>query len=765
MQFIDLCKATQVQLQLGGEQKFIADNKEIMRNKEREVQELREALRDAQNRLYDEEMAREEKEEETNELQSKMQNLASIRDELKEQLALLQDDLEKQNTQKINAQVVSKDEEISHMTNAKKIQWEAQAKALEDKKASEEKLQKEKDIVKRMELMKEEMEEFVDDEKKKKTWTEKEKKKLEVEYKAGQIYFHQMQREKEDLEQSLQQLETEITSNFNKLQEEESSIFKNQVTIKELQKWVETMEVALDDEKQCKLASELKRSDLAREAENLVDSLEECNLATKSQVEINAKMEAKAYEMRKDTEEHNIAHEATMLKLRKKHQEAHNEMAAQADLLRKMKAKAEKDIFSVELELKDTVFGQERAMHDVVLGERHLKEEKELSRKLEKKLNQDENMLKSVYEDNKKLTSENAVKRNQAAVLQHQVSMLSGERAQLATQLDIAKKEEDTEERERLSLLARYKTLEHEYDGIKEQYDDERMEKDDLVHLLQKAVSDVTLWQSKYEKEVVERLEELEATKLKLQARLAEAEDVMINQGKKLQIEEERKENLVRNLEDLRRKLELNTCLLSQADRQTKQKEREIGEWRAQADTRVAELGESQDQCRDSAAELYRIKAGSEDSAEKLEDAKRENFRLAKEVEELGEQIREGGRTVHDVEKKRKLVEEEKTELSIILQDVERTLEDNEMKLKEFKTQIDEVKKEVKHRVQGMEDAFLITRTNHGKAMEALKLDVEHHSKEKAEALRSRQHLEQSLVELESVLQACQLKTHELQVS
>jgi len=108
-------------------------------------------------------------------------------------------------------------------------------------------------------------------------------------------------------------------------------------------------------------------------------------------------------------------------------------------------------------------------------------------------------------------------------------------------------------------------------------------------------------------------------------------------------------------------------------------------------------------------------------------------------------------------------LKKKKTELSIILQDVERTLEDNEMKLKEFKTQIDEVKKEVKHRVQGMEDAFLITRTNHGKAMEALKLDVEHHSKEKAEALRSRQHLEQSLVELESVLQACQLKTHELQ--
>ena len=71
--------------------------------------------------------------------------------------------------------------------------------------------------------------------------------------------------------------------------------------------------------------------------------------------------------MRKDKEELDISWEATIYKLRKKHQEAYDEMSEQIDTLRKMKTKTERDIVSVEMELNDTKTGHDKAVYDVTL--------------------------------------------------------------------------------------------------------------------------------------------------------------------------------------------------------------------------------------------------------------------------------------------------------------------------------------------------------------------------------------------------------------
>ena len=59
---------------------------------------------------------------------------------------------------------------------------------------------------------------------------------------------------------------------------------------------------------------------MAREAERLTDQLEECNANTLAQSEMNSKLESKAHEMRRDKEEFSISWDATILKLKKKHQ-------------------------------------------------------------------------------------------------------------------------------------------------------------------------------------------------------------------------------------------------------------------------------------------------------------------------------------------------------------------------------------------------------------------------------------------------------------
>merc|ERR1712045_438118 len=71
--------------------------------------------------------------------------------------------------------------------------------------------------------------------------------------------------------------------------------------------------------------------------------------------------------------------------------------------------------------------------------------------------------------------------------LENQANMLVKFKSQLVSQLDEARKVSDDEARERTTLLGKYKNLEHEIDGMKEQLDEENGLKEDILRQLNKA--------------------------------------------------------------------------------------------------------------------------------------------------------------------------------------------------------------------------------------------------------------------------------------
>merc|ERR1712076_26462 len=62
-----------------------------------------------------------------------------------------------------------------------------------------------------------------------------------------------------------------------------------------------------------------------------------------AQFELNKKREAEVGKLRKDIEEVNIQNESVLMNLKKKHQDAIQEMTEQIDQLSKMKSKIDKD--------------------------------------------------------------------------------------------------------------------------------------------------------------------------------------------------------------------------------------------------------------------------------------------------------------------------------------------------------------------------------------------------------------------------------------
>merc|ERR1712038_1665503 len=86
------------------------------------------------------------------------------------------------------------------------------------------------------------------------------------------------------------------------------------------------------------------------------------------------------------------------------------------------------------------------------------------------------------FENNKrKVAAENADLLRQLQELENNAGMLGKIRAQLQSQLDEAKRVADDEGKERHALLGKFKNLEHELDGIREQLEEETGGKDDVL--------------------------------------------------------------------------------------------------------------------------------------------------------------------------------------------------------------------------------------------------------------------------------------------
>merc|ERR1712128_151781 len=85
-----------------------------------------------------------------------------------------------------------------------------------------------------------------------------------------------------------------------------------------------------------------------------------------------------------------------------------------------------------------------------------------------------------------------------------------------------------------------------------------------------------------------------------------------------------------------------------------------LGEWQSKAADVAAEVGASQDEGRNYSSELFRLKAAQDEAVEQLDIVKRENKNLADEIKDLLDQLGEGGRSIHDLDKQRRRLEQEK---------------------------------------------------------------------------------------------------------
>merc|ERR1712203_186610 len=131
-----------------------------------------------------------------------------------------------------------------------------------------------------------------------------------------------------------------------------------------------------------------------------------------------------------------------------------------------------------------------------------------------------------------------------------------------------------------------------------------------------------------------------------------------------------------------------------------------LGEWQSKAADVSAEVAASQDEGRNYTSELFRLKAAWDESSEQLDAVKRENKNLADEIKDLLDQLGEGGRSIHDLDKTRRRLEVEKEELQAALEEAENALEQEENKVLKAQFELTQTKQEIDRRLAEKEEEF-----------------------------------------------------------
>merc|ERR1712212_1205687 len=561
-----------------------------------------------------------------------------------------------------------------------------------------------------------------------------------------------LDRIKADLAAGLQRKEKELMSMAAKIEDEGTLGSKYNKQVKELQSRIEELDEELHIERQNRAKAEKNRTTLSRDIQDLGGRLEEAGSNTSTQIELNKKREAELLKLKGELEEANIAHEGTLAALRQKHNNTMAEMGEQIDGLNKNKAKAEKDKANMERDLGETRGALDDAMRDRANIEKNCKMTQGSIVEANQKMDELARALNEADSTKKKLIVESQDLSRQIEETENAIAALGKSKVSLSTQLEDTKRLADAEARDRASLLTKYKNLATDCENMKMRIEEEAECKNDTLRALSKAQAEIQLWKSKFETEALGRIDELEGNKSKLGARVNESEETIDSLNAKIAATEKTKHRIEVELEDLQMEYERTHAAAIITEKRGKNFDKVMGEWKAKADDLMSELEACRCEGRNYSSEVFRLKAGYDETMEQLDVVKRENKNLADEIKDLLDQLGDGGRSIHDLDKQRRRLEVEKEELQGALEEAEGALEQEENKVLRAQLELGQVRQEIDRRLAEKEEEFENTRKNHVRAMDSMQASLESEQRAKAEALRIKKKLEGDINELEIAL-------------
>merc|ERR1711981_543334 len=416
---------------------------------------------------------------------------------------------------------------IGKLAREKKGGQESKQKTEEDIQSMEDRCNHLARLKSKLEQSLDEAEDSLEREKKAKGDVEKLKRKIEGDLKLTQETISDLERMKGELSQSVQRKEKESSAIAAKIEDEATLGGKYSKQTKELQSRLEELDEELTIERGNRAKAEKSRAMLKKDLEDLGSRLEEAGANTATQVELNKKREGELARLKGELEELNIAHEGTLAALRMKHNNTMSELGEQIDGINSNKMKAEKDKAGMERDLQEARSNLEDAVRAKAEMDKNGKLLQGSIADSHQKLDELARALNEADSQKKRLDVEKQDLERQIEEGEAAMANLNKNKISLTTQLEDTKRLGDAEARDRSAMLSKFKNLSTELENLRERIDDEHQRKSDALKALSKAQAEIQLWRSRYETEGLGRVDELEGSRNKLQARIQEAEETV----------------------------------------------------------------------------------------------------------------------------------------------------------------------------------------------------------------------------------------------
>merc|ERR1712184_137118 len=103
-----------------------------------------------------------------------------------------------------------------------------------------------------------------------------------------------------------------------------------------------------------------------------------------------------------------------------------------------------------------------------------------------------------------------------------------------------------------------------------------------------------------------------------------------------------------------------------------------------------------------------------DETTQQLDVVKRENKNLADEIKDLLDQLGDGGRSIHELDKQRRRLEVEKEELQAALEEAEAALEQEENKVLRAQLELGQVRQEIDRKIaENLRSLTTLAKTTH----------------------------------------------------
>merc|ERR1712119_269883 len=209
--------------------------------------------------------------------------------------------------------------------------------------------------------------------------------------------------------------------------------------------------------------------------------------------------------------------------------------------------------------------------------------------------------------------------------------------------------------------------------------------------------------------------------------------------------------------------LERAQAQASTMEKKQKKVDAQINEWKQKCNDLQGEVDKSQKDARVASSEVLKIRANFQDLEEKYDGVKKENRALAAEVQSMNEQLSDGGRSSVEVEKLQRKLGLENEELQLALGEAEGALQQEEAKLLKLQLENANLKASTDKRYAEKENELDAPRKNQQRQLAALQATIDAELKLKADMLKERSVVENTIIDLESALDAATKGTGDYQ--